>query len=73
MQVWLSYAGFEATPASLLGEEGDEGEAVGTERRQAAAAQEGLAASADREAHARRYTMKLHCLHVLATFGLSLD
>ncbi len=54
MQVWLSYASFEATPASMLGEE--EQEEVGSEadRRQAAAEQEGPAAAADREAHARR-------------------
>lgn len=53
MQVWLSYASFEATPASMLGEEQD-GETSEAERRQAAAEQEGPAAAADREAHARR-------------------
>ena len=52
-QVWLSYASFEATPSSMLGEE-QEGEGSEAERRQAAAQQEGLAAAADREAHARR-------------------
>lgn len=52
-QVWLSYASFEATPASMLGED-QEGDASEAERRQAAAEQEGTAAAADREAHARR-------------------
>ena len=53
-QVWLSYASFEATPASMLGEE-QAGEAGEAENRQAAAQQEGPAAAADREAHARRF------------------
>ena len=53
LQVWLSYASFEATPGSMLGEEQD-GEGSEAERRQAAAEQEGPAAAADREAHARR-------------------
>ena len=54
MQVWLSYASFEATPASMLGEEEQEADGSEAGRRQAAAEQEGLAAAADREAHARR-------------------
>ena len=54
MQVWLSYASFEATPASMLGEEEQEEADSEADRRQAAAAQEGPAAAADREAHARR-------------------
>ena len=57
-QVWLSYASFEATPASMLGEEQD-GEASEAERTQAAAEQEGPAAAADREAHARRLARPL--------------
>ena len=65
LQVWLSYAGFEATPASMLGEEAQEGEADEAERRQAAAAQEGPAAAADREAHARRYLLLLFLLQML--------
>ncbi len=54
MQVWLSYASFEATPASMLGEEEQEEDGSEAGRRQAAAEQEGPAAAADREAHARR-------------------
>lgn len=53
LQVWLSYAGFEATPASLLGEEEEQDGSSEADRRQAAAQQEGPAAAADREAHAR--------------------
>lgn len=53
-QVWLSYAGFEATPASLLGEEDQQDGSSEANRLQAAAEQEGPAAAADREAHARR-------------------
>ena len=53
VQVWLSYASFEATPASMLGQE-QEGDASEAERKQAAGEQEGSAAAADREAHARR-------------------
>ena len=58
VQVWLSYASFEATPGSMLGEEQD-GEASEADRRQAAAEQEGPAAAADREAHARRLALPL--------------
>ena len=61
MQVWLSYASFEATPASMLGEDEQEGEGGEAERRQAAAEQEGLAAAADREAHARRSARHTSC------------
>ena len=52
--MWLSYAGFEATPASLLGEEDQQDGVSEADRRQAAAEQEGPAAAAEREAHARR-------------------
>ena len=60
LQVWLSYASFEATPGSMLGEEPQD-DASQAERRQAAAEQEGAAAAADREAHARRSTPFLFC------------
>lgn len=67
LQVWLSYASFEATPASMLGEE-PEGDASEAERRQAAAEQEGAAAAAEREAHARRSASLLSpCSHHTAS------
>ncbi|DBA78970.1 hypothetical protein WJX77_006390 [Trebouxia sp. C0004] len=53
VKVWLSYASFEATPASMLGEEEQEEDGSEAGRRQAAAEQEGPAAAADREAHTR--------------------
>ena len=47
----------------MLGEEAQEGEADEAERRQAAAAQEGPVAAADREAHARRFDSHESTLH----------
>lgn len=73
MQVWLSYASFEATPASMLGEEEQEEADSEADRRQAAAAQEGPAAAADREAHARRSACLPCTQNVTPTFALKLS
>lgn len=70
VQVWLSYASFEATPASMLGEDDQEGEGSEAERRQAAAKQEGPAAAADREAHARRSACHTHHQTATETSGM---
>ena len=70
VQVWLSYASFEATPASMLGEDDQEGEGSEAERRQAAAKQEGPAAAADREAHARRSACHTHPQTATETSGM---